>query len=270
MEKHILSFSAFFSKFPNLDTEIQKWIAQSIGGALIADHPFTEDEYLFVESILKEEDVIWETIKNILEKNKSVSLPPVDIPLPLAETIFNYLIKVCLNDRQLASNEIHYINKVGTELKIETNKKRKIFKQIILQVKEEFFRKLIEYLNQKEKYWLAVMTLKMIYADGEVHPKELSHFSYVGDLLKGHTETLKSVKEAAASKSVDEFEKVHFDKTKIDSIMEYLLGIIMSDQDWSDRELSLIYEIAQTIEYNKNRLDKLIESAKLDSQFLFL
>jgi len=270
MEKQILSFSDHFSKFLSLDVEIRKWIVQSIAGALTADHPLTENKYHFVKSVLAEEDIIWQEMEVHLEKNESISAPPIDIPIELAETIFNYIIKVCLSNRKLSSKEMHYINKVGTELNIETGKKQKIFKQIIFQTKDEFIRKLIRNLNQKERYWLAVMTLKMIYADGEVHPKELSHLSYIANLLTDNSETLKSVKEDAASKPLSEFEKIHFDKTIVDSIMEYLLGIIMSDQDFSEKELSLIYEIAQTIEYSKIRLKELIESVKLDYQSLFL
>lgn len=272
MQKNILSLEFNFDKFPELNPEIRKWIARMIGSVVVADHRISPQEKVYVSTILKafeDDPEMQQTLHEILDLKQTASVTPLEVSTDFAEAIFRYILKVCLCDRNLAPQEIQYLHEVGSVLGIDTDKKRQIFKQNIFQAKQGFFEHLIDRLRENERYWLAVMILKIIYADHRLHQKELPYLNHIAELVDNSSEQIKAVKEDAANLSFDQIEKVVLDQQLSGHILEYLLRIVMIDQEFTIDELHTIKTIAKLLGYDEKRLKKLINLVKADYQFLF-
>lgn len=259
--------------FPSgLSQDVQHWIAQAIGGAMNADKKKTPQDPNLLAQITNDlgggED-IRQIIESAIHTENTGMLSPIQLPDSLAKTIFRYLLVLCILDRNLATEEIHYINNIGKLLNIEAVEKRQIFKQTIFHEKERFFHQLMDQLSAEERFWLAIMILKVIYADEQVHQKELPYFNNVVELLKDTGHSIKSVKQESTHQPIEAFQQIHLSEEASHWVLEYLLGIVMIDQDCTDEELDNIRKIAKLLQYNHEKLEELIATAKSDHQFLF-
>ncbi len=266
----LLEFS--IKEFPEITSKIRQWIAYVIGGAVIVDKKVDPQEVEYAKQIFKtfgEYQKMLETFQQVINTNQPITIPPIDLSPKLAEIVFRCILRICISDRNLTSEEVHYIQTVSTVLKMEKEKKRSMIKQAIFQAKEKFFRQFTANLEEKERYWLAAMILKIIYADGKVHQKELPYLNHVAELLSDSPELIRSVKKDAADFSLEQFGKVHLSSETIANLLEYLLRIIMSDQTCEVNELELLFAIAKTLEFDELQLESLVKSVKSDYQFLF-
>lgn len=258
--------------FMDLPSHMCTWIAHAVGGAILADSTISENEERLVPGLIQDlggGKEIRQIIEGILDSGKFDSLTPLHVPSDLGEMIFRYILNICIVDRNLAPKEIHYLNDVGNALHLGAERKRKIFKQVIFQAKERFFHILAEQLNADERYWLAIMILKIIYADHHVHQKELPYFNNVVDLLADSDISISSVKQAATEKDLEEFGNVQMTEGLATWVLEYLLGIVMIDRDCAEDEVETIQNIANLLSYDNKKLEQLIAVAKTDYQSLF-
>ncbi|MBF0278752.1 MAG: hypothetical protein HQM13_13210 [SAR324 cluster bacterium] len=273
MAKNDLTFKNNFEKFPELTPEIRAWIAEIIGSTIVADEKIAPQEKSYVRAIknaFADDPQMLSSLNRILDTKKLAPASQIAVSAELAVAIFHYILKICLCDRNLAAKEIHYLHQVGNSLGIENEDKRQIFKQVIFQTKEGFFQNLREQLQQKEREWLAVMILKVIYADNRLHQKELPYLNHVADLVDNESERIKAIREDASKRSIEQMGKVQFEKKLSGRILEYLLRIVMSDQEFSPDEFQSIQLIARQLDYENKRLKKLIDLVKSDYQFLFI
>ncbi|MBF0288790.1 MAG: hypothetical protein HQM14_13320 [SAR324 cluster bacterium] len=272
MQTQELSLEFDVEEFPEMTSEIRQWIAHVMGGAVIVDNKVDPQEIEYVNQIFDkfgEQQQMQETFQQVIQTQHPITIPPIEMPAKLSELVFRCVLRLCISDRHLNAKEVHYIQTVSNVLKMETATKRSMIKQAIFQSKEKFFKHLLARLEKQERYWLAAMILKIIYADGKVHQKELPYLNHVAELLADSPELIKSVKKDAANYSLADFDKICLPAEIIPDLLEYLLRITMSDQTFDLNELELLYEIAKTLEFDELLLDELITSVKSDHQFLF-
>ncbi len=261
-------------KFPDgvvVTPAMKRWIAKAIGNAVIADQTIQPEEREHLKAMIAAfgvEPEMLDIFRDILTNQKILTLEPIEMPPKLAEWVFRYILEICASDHELHPDEINYLHKISTTLQFNTSKKVRLIQDVFHHAKWRFFQKLMDQLHEKERYWLAAMILKVIYADGRIDRNEIAYFSHISDLLSDSSDLIASVKQDAANFSLEQLGPVQFTSEITASILRYLIEITMSDGHFDDLELELVREVARMLDYNLASLQQLIE--KTQSQYKLL
>ncbi len=125
-----------------------------------------------------------------------------------------------------------------------------------------FFEDLKNSLSKDEKYWIAVFFLKVIYADDIVHVKEIPFMSDVCDFLDQDNMLIESAKKDAKSSPLDKVPPILLGTNHTERLLKCLLEIILSDDDFDDREYFEIGEIAAVLGLDEHEFENFVSQAK--------
>ncbi len=117
-------------------------------------------------------------------------------------------------------------------------------------------------LNNDERYWIATLFLKMIYADNRVDVKEIPYLSEALDLLDNKPMLIESAKKEAKDISVEKCTHILIGYNLTEQLLICLLEICMCDDDFDDRELITIGEIASEFGYEADQFEDLVNQEK--------
>jgi len=250
----------------NYGPEVKLSIVKFIVGLIVADGVIhdAEKKYLLplIEQSLDDSDVLKEIFK-ILQDKKFPHLKKINIDSSVAERILRLILNICACDDDLHYKEVIFAKRVGSALGITRLRIHGLLDQTVFRLKTESFDKLLGGLDEDERYWLAVVILKVIFADEKVHIKEYLYFSDIYDLVKYEdTEMLfEKVKEGPNQLKLEELPPVDFGSELSLRILKYLLCVSMIDSFFDYREHLLIQKVAQILKC-EDQLEDLILSVK--------
>ncbi|MBF0289829.1 MAG: hypothetical protein HQM14_18600 [SAR324 cluster bacterium] len=270
-------------------SNIELWAAEFFTGVIVADGIIDPAEQPYLESLLKStlaKPDINRSIRKILEAKKPPQLETIEVEPDIAKKIFKCALEICCCDDELHYTEIRFIKEAGESLGIPPLEVHVMIDQSILALKATSFDELLTNLNEKERYWFAIVILKVIFADEKVSNKEFLYFSDIYDLtedadslfnemqkefscfddvyeLTDEAEVLvNTMQEDSMQLTLDKLPKMNFDSKRSGQILKYLLTLTMVDKDFDEREVDLIQKIANLLEYDRQQLKELIESTK--------
>jgi uncharacterized tellurite resistance protein B-like protein len=245
--------------------ELKLFIAKALAGSIISDGRFTASERQYVKDLIrlyKDEPSIIVEIDHIIRTKTKPELEPIGISESFAEKLLNVIIDICTSDYELHAVEAQYIQYIAKLMNVKDEILKRVIHQGIWEVRADFFNSICHELNEEERYWLAVVTLKLIYADEQVDSREIAYLQDIYQLLGGNKEQVQSVKNNAKEITFDSLPKVYFDDDLSRRIMRYLLEISLGDHNFDYRELQSIQRTASLLGYSKDALHLLIRSIK--------
>lgn len=247
----------------NFPKAVKTWITKVIGGAIIADGILHPNERTYLEELFQQMSDYPEAlllIRETIKLDEPPPIEPIEVDLNLAIQILKTILEICASDHLLTATEIQYVKQVAQAMNLDQTRVQKLIGLTIRRVKSEFFSELLEELQENEKFWLASLILKTIYADGFVDSKEIPYLNDVFQLLNGDVERLENVKADAKNIRIQNLPKVVFSDPIKEKILRYLLELMCSVQDTDTRELELIHEVALSIlQYTPKELEGLTE-----------
>ncbi len=113
-------------------------------------------------------------------------------------------------------------------------------------------------LHQDERYWISTLFLKIIYADNRVDVKEIPYVAEVLDLLDNSQMLVESARQEAMDLSVEKCTHILIGYNLTEQLLICLLEICTCDDDFDDRELVTIGEIASEFGYKADQFDELV------------
>ncbi len=128
-----------------------------------------------------------------------------------------------------------------------------------------FFMKLNN-LNKNERYWIATLFLKVIFADERIDRKEVPYLRDVFDLLDNNTKLIQSSKKESKQLSVEKCTHILIGYNLTEQLLICLLEICICDNDFDDRELVTVGEIASEFGYEADRFEGLVLQVKNNTQ----
>ncbi len=124
-----------------------------------------------------------------------------------------------------------------------------------------FFKKLND-LDKNERYWIATLFLKMIYADNKVHVKELPYYNEVFDLLDNDPMMVEAAKTEARDLTLEKCTNILIGYNFTEQLLICLLEIASCDDDFDDREYQTMKETAYYFGYETDRFEELVNQVK--------
>ncbi len=271
------------------DTDIELWVAKFFTGVIVADGIIDPAEQSYLETLLTstlDKPEINRSIRKILEEKKPAKLDTIQVTPETAKKIFKCALDICCCDEELHYTEIRFVKEAGEVLGILPIEVHVMIDHSILALKATSFEELLKNLNEQERYWLAVVILKVIFADQKVSNKEFLYFSDIYDLTEDADslfnemqkefscfsdvyeltedadELVNTMQENSMQVTLENLPKMNLDSKRSHQILKYLLTLTMVDKDFDEQEFGLIQDIAGLLEYDQNKLKELVESTK--------
>ena len=248
---------------------IQAWVAKVVSGAMVADGNVGEEELVFLQKLVdgaKGNPVAENAIRLVITTKVAPYIEPLHVSKEVAELIYKHILKICASDEELHPGELQYIVKVSEALSIPAERMKKLLHQTFNQVNVAFFQSLLQELENEGKVWLALVVLKMIYADERLDKNEIIFLSHVNDLLEHNPSMLHAVKQNPKNFELEDLPQIKFTPPIALKVMKYLLNIVMVDDSIDPREFNMLIEIAARISFPVPELKKLVESRKTEIQ----
>jgi len=255
----------------SLSPPIKEWMAKIIGGAVIADGQVHASELVHIDkmvgALINDPDSL-ALFHKIIQREVPPPIEPYPTDPQTAERILRYILEICACDSELQPMEVRYIHEAGMAMGMEIPKIHKMIRKTIQQVRLDLLNEIMEEVINDEKRWIAVVILKLIYADGQVSSDEFGFLSSVYDLVGGDSERMEQVKADAKNIPLNELPEVNFNEETATKILRYLLEIIMGDISIDPAELKMIRQIAILMNYDKYLMDGLMDM--VDQVMMFL
>ncbi len=121
-------------------------------------------------------------------------------------------------------------------------------------------------LNKNEKYWIATLFLKVIFADERIDREEVPYLREVFDLLDNNTILIQSSKKESKQLSVEKCTHILIGYNLTEQLLICLLEICICDNDFDERELLTVEEIASEFGYGADRFEELVIQVKNNYQ----
>lgn len=112
----------FKELFAQVSRPQKKWIAQVIGGAVMADEVIDPDERELLKKFLRDIDndpqvsFILQTVFNTKVQPEPT---PISFSPEMAEKVFCSILEFCASDHELQVEEVRYVSKVGKAIGFE-------------------------------------------------------------------------------------------------------------------------------------------------------
>ncbi len=241
---------------------VKLWVARFLGGIIIADHIIDRKEVLYLQAIFDnaiEEPTIRQTLTDVLQENEVPEMEPLEVAPDVAEHIIQCALDICSSDYELHRNETRLIEAAAQALGLDTIKIYELVDRALMKIKFNSFEKLLIRLDRKGQYWLAVVILKLIYADETIAPKETIYLSDIYELLDDPAEIFNKIQEDTNYIELSELPDVNFQPELTADIMHYLVTIALVDGDYDPREEAFLQQVSQTLNYGESRLTDLIQ-----------
>ncbi len=254
---------------------LKQWIGKAVGGALVADGKIDPNEKAELAKLFKEfqhETELIHSLNSAIDRGVPPILEPIKTSPAISEKVLALILKICASDFELQLGELRYLNQVGLALSMDASKRVKLIRSTVRGVKLEFFREMLNDIYGEERYWLASVILKTIYADGKVDRREIPYLNSVFELLKENPDELAFVKADAKNPSLDKLPEVHFDPELAARILKYLLEIVMNDEEYDEREINFIHHVAQKLHFTEEDVEELtkeIEQSNVELSKLY-
>ncbi|MDX2471109.1 MAG: hypothetical protein QNL04_11095 [SAR324 cluster bacterium] len=180
---------------------------------------------------------------------------PMKLPQVLGTSVIASLVEMFTTGKDLADNDYYFISDVSGALSIDPSVAKKMIDQANYHIRKEFFDTLTHYLDDEQSMQCAILLIKAIRADEEVHPAEFKYIENISQLLKNDQAKIELADELAESGMPKVFLNAEFALY----MFKYLTEIVMCDGEYDARESEFLQKVGNAFGYDKNKQDETIQ-----------
>ncbi|MBU2514890.1 hypothetical protein KJ966_26520 [bacterium] len=201
-------------------------------------------------------------LKNAIELSNDENLekdPPVAIALPkeIAAYAIQKMVHLLTLQNDLRDNGLYYLGDAAMALNIDSKEMRNLLDSEFDKLRLQFTVQLKTELDSEQLYWCALMLMKIICADGHIHPSEKLYFDIISELIKNSNTTLDQLKKTALEAS--EIPKLELNTNAADAMLKYVVTIAMCDGEYAGQESEFIKKAAVSLGIEESNIDAILQ-----------
>jgi len=182
---------------------------------------------------------------------------PITLPLNLGEAIIEKLMDVLGHAFAIQDSGLYYLNDVGTALGFKTPSLRSALDRKLDSLRDEFSKILLKELDATHRHWCAVIILKIILADGVIHPSEKVYFKVINTLISDDPKSPAEL--IAVAKKIDKIPDLNLDPEIVRILMWHIVAIAMFDGEYVGMEAQFVKETAVALQIDPATIDDFIQ-----------
>ncbi|MBU3916273.1 TerB family tellurite resistance protein [bacterium] len=182
---------------------------------------------------------------------------PLLLPEKVALFILKSMIRIfsCKND--IGDGDLYFLGDVGAALNIGPSEIRGLLDDEYNRLRFYFTKRLLKDLDKEQCYWCALILMKIICADGYVHPAEETYFDIITQLIGGDAKNLEKLK--AKAENTSEIPKLELEEDIARTMLKYVVIIAMSDGDYAGQESEFIKKAATSLGISQDKIDTILQ-----------
>jgi uncharacterized tellurite resistance protein B-like protein len=166
-------------------------------------------------------------------------------------------IRILTIQSDLRDNALYFLNDTGTALGIQPGALRNLLDDVFDKMRYEFTVQLKSDLDQEQIYWCALILMKIICADGQIHPAEKLYFDLISELVKDGDIDLETLKKDALQPN--EIPKLNLNQGIAQLMLKYVVTIAMCDGEYVGQESEFITKAAQSLGFEPDQIDSILQ-----------
>lgn len=182
---------------------------------------------------------------------------PMRLPRLVAEEVLETLVVIFTLGRDLSDNDYYYISDLSNAIGLESAQVAKVIEQTQYEIRKAFFAGLLAELDDDQCYSCAILLMKAIQADEELHPAEFKYVENIAQLLENDQSRIEEVERFCSER--DELPRVFLPEDLAAWMYKYLAEIVMCDGDYDARETAFIKEVGDAFGFDHERQDEVIQ-----------
>lgn len=192
------------------------------------------------------------------DKSLEIDTPTgLELPREISAYIIQTVIRLLTLKNDPEDNALYYLSDTGSALGIRSEEMRNLLDREFDQLRYEFTIQLKKELNKDQLYWCALILMKIICADGQIHPAEKSFFDIISELIKESDDSLDSIKKAALEQS--NLPKLNLNPGPAESMLKYVVTIAMCDGEYVGQESEFIKQAAESLGIDPSQIDTILQ-----------
>ncbi|MDT8447070.1 MAG: hypothetical protein RRB13_09305 [bacterium] len=181
----------------------------------------------------------------------------IRLPHAVAEEVLETLVVIFTHGRDLADNDYYYISDLANAIGLEVPAVSKVIEQTQYEIRKAFFSGLLAELDDQQCFNCAVLLMKAIQADEELHPAEFKYVENIAQLLENDQSRIEEVERFCSER--DELPRVFLPEDIAAYMYKYLAEIVMCGGDYDSRETAFIKEVGEAFGFDHHRQDEIIQ-----------
>ncbi len=182
---------------------------------------------------------------------------PIALPEKVAIFILKSMIRIFASKNDIGDGDLYFLGDVGAGLNINPSRIRGLLDNEYNRLRAYFTERLLKELGKEQCYWCALILMKIICADGYIHPAEVTYFDIITQLIGGDSKNLEKLKIKAESTS--EIPKLELDEDIARTMLKYVVIIAMSDGDYAGQESAFIKKAAISLRIPEEKIDTILQ-----------
>ena len=181
--------------------------------------------------------------------------PPMKLARVLGKSVIASLVEIFTTGKDMGDNDYYFIADVSSALGIDPSVAKKMIDQANYHIRKNFFDTLVHYLDDEQSMQCAILLIKAIRADDEVHPAEFKYIENISQLLRNDQAKIEQADQLAESGMPKVFLKKDFGLY----MFKYLTEIVMCDGEYDARESEFLQKVGDAFGYDKHKQDETIQ-----------
>ncbi len=183
--------------------------------------------------------------------------PPLKLPREISAFTIQTVIRLLTLKNDPQDNSLYYLNDTGAALNVQPAEMRNLLDKEFDKLRYEFTLQLKNELDGEKLYWCALILMKIICADGQIHPAEKSYFEIINELLKESDHSEEDLKKAALEDS--ELPRLNLNQHSAESMLKYVVTIAMCDGEYVGQESEFIKKAAKSLGIASSQIDAILQ-----------
>lgn len=203
-----------------------------------------------------------EVFKNsqALVEDESLELPapdPIELPKEICAYTVQSIIRILTSLTDPHDNSLYFLNDIGQALGIQPKEMRNLLDKEFDKLRLEFTLQLKEELSEEKIYWCALILMKIICADGKIHPAEKTYFTVITELINGTEYSLESLEKT--SQNITELPNLELSQQSARAMLKYVVTIAMCDGEYVGQESEFITQAAASLGIEASQIDGILQ-----------
>lgn len=186
-----------------------------------------------------------------------IQFEEINLPAKLSGRIISDLLKIFSTRLHLSENEILFLSEVGIALQMNPEDVDAQIEKSLYQMRRDFTELIKKFLNEDQRYWVALMLWKAVHADHKIHPKEYKYFENIAQILNYNLKRLTQLEHE--SDDIQGLPLPQLDIRFYRHIFRYIVEIVMIDGQFDPDESQFVQEMGRRFGYDKDQQDQIIQ-----------
>ena len=207
-------------------------------------------------------DWVKTVLNNAIELSNDENLekdPPdtLELPREIAAYVIQKMMHILMRQNDIRDNGLYYLNDTGAALSISAEEMRNLLDDEFNNLRYQFTTQLKAELDSEKLYWCALILMKIICADGQIHPAEKEYFDVVQELIKDMDIDLQELEKTALK--TEDIPELSLNTETAVSMLKYVVTIAMCDGEYVGQESEFITKAAGSLGIEHSMIDQILQ-----------